>query len=267
MTETERDGTENGSDASDRLGRLSIQALALLGGLAGLLIAVFHLLGSVIFSSSSHGLAGWGLLYQIGGIVFLLLALAGIVGAALYRRSQKKAGLLLLFCGLLGFPVGYIAWIMWAGFLGWAAWIPAGVLLTAAGILALITPWKLRVRLLGQEGDAPKREPIEQALFIGTILAGIGVMTVILLFSGVLIYAAEDSLKSDADRDRENFAEAGIAASMGQWDRSVDLYDQILSRNQSNQRARTERAYALEKMHRNDEAAKSYERAGLPGEE
>jgi hypothetical protein len=245
MTETKNDGPQMDSD---RLARLSIQALALLGGLAGVLIAAFHLLGSMIFSSSSHGLGGWGLLYQMGGIAFLLLAVAGTAGAAIYRRSPKKAGLLLLFSGLLGFPVGYIAWMDQGGFLGWAAWIPAGVLLTAAGILALVTPQALRTRLLGQEGDSPEREPIEQALFIGTILAGIGVMTVIFLFSGVLINAAEESLKDDADRDREDFVEADIAASMGRWDRSVELYDQILSRNQSNQEAREKRAYALEKL-------------------
>jgi hypothetical protein len=187
----------------------------------------------------------------MGGWAFLLLAVAGAAGAALYRRSPKKAGLLLLLCGLLGFPVGYIAWINQGGFLGWTAWIPAGVLLTAAGILALITPQVLRVRLLSQESDAPSREPIEQALFIGTVLAGIGVMTVLLLISGVLVYMAEDSLKSDADRDREDFAEAEIANSMGQWDRSVELYDQILSRNQSNQsnqQALKKKAYALEKL-------------------
>jgi hypothetical protein len=250
MIGRKEDGLE---DDPDRLGRLAIQALALLGGLAGLLIAAFHLLGSVIFSSSSHGLGGWGLLYQIGGAVFLLLSLASILGAAFYRRSPRKAGLLLLFCGLLGFPVGYIAWINWAGFLGWAAWIPAGVLLTAAGILALVTPQALRTRLLGQQDEAVEREPIEQGLFIGTILAGVGVMTVIFLFSGVLINAAEDSLKDDADRDREDFAEADIAASMGQWDRSVELYNEILSRNQSNQQAREKRAYALERLSKEDE--------------
>ena len=236
----------------DRLGRLSIQALALLGGLAGVLIAAFHLLGSVIFSSSSHGLGGWGLLYQMGGIAFLLLAVAGTAGAALYRNSPKKAGLLLLFCGLLGFPVGYIAWINQGGFLGWSAWIPAGVLLTAAGILALVTPQALRTRLLGQEGDSLEREPIEQALFIGTILASIGVMTVIFLFSGLLINAAEESLKDDAARDQEDFAQAETAASMGRWDRSVQAYDQILSRNQSNQEAQEKRAYALEKLGEED---------------
>ena len=248
MTSTEKEVPQSDPD---RLGRLAIQALALLGGLAGVLIAAFHLLGSVIFSSNAHGTGGWGLLYQMGGWAFLLLALAGTAGAALYRRSQKKAGLLLLFCGLLGFPVGYIAWINQGGFLGWTAWIPAGVLLTAAGILALITPQALRTRLLGQESDAPSREPIEQALFIGTVLAGIGVMTVLLLISGVLVYVAEDSLKSDADRDRQDFSEAEIANSMGQWDRSVELYDQILSRNQSNQSnqlALKKKAYALEKL-------------------
>ena len=236
---------------TDRLARLSIQALALLGGLAGVLIAAFHLLASQM-GWSSHGLGSWGLLYQMGGTVFFLLAVAGTAGAALYRRSPKKAGLLLLFSGLLGFPVGYIAWIDQGGFLGWAAWIPAGVLLTAAGILALVTPRTLRIRLLGQEGDTPEREPIEQALFIGTILASIGVMTVILLFSGLLINAAEESLKSDGDRDREDFAEAETAASMGRWDRSLELYDQILSRNQSNQEAQEKRAYALERLGEED---------------
>jgi len=217
MTETGRIASQNDPD---RLARLAIQALALLGGLAGVLIAAFHLLASQM-GWSSLSLGGWGLLYQMGGTVFLLLAVAGTAGAALYRNSPKKAGLLLLFCGLLGFPVGYLAWLDQGGFLGWAAWIPAGVLLTAAGILALVTPRTLRIRLLGQEGDSPEREPIEQALFIGTILASIGVMTVIFLFSGLLINAAEESLKSDADRDREDFAEAETAASMGRWDRSV----------------------------------------------
>ena len=244
MTGTEKDSPPGDPD---RLARLSIQALALLGGLAGVLIAVFHILASQM-GWSSHGLGGWGLLYQMGGITFLLLAVAGTAGAALYRQSPKKAGMLLLFSGLLGFPVGYIAWMDQGGFLGWAAWIPAGVLLTAAGILALVTPQTLRIRLLGQESDSPQREPIEQALFIGTILAGIGVMTVIFLFSGLLINAAEESLKDDADRDRDDFAEAETAASMGRWDRSVQAYDRILSRNQSNQEAREKRAYALEKL-------------------
>jgi len=126
------------------------------------------------------------------------------------------------------------------------------VLLTAAGILALITPRTLRVRLLSQEGDSPEREPIEQALFIGTILAGIGVMTVVFLFSGLLINAAEESLKSDGDRDGEDFAEAETAASMGRWDRSVQAYDRILTRNQSNQEAREKRAYALERLGEED---------------
>ena len=248
---------ENQEDP-DRLARLSIQALALLGGLAGVLIAAFHLQASQM-GWSSHGLGGWGLFYQMGGTVFLFLAVAGTAGAALYRRSPKKAGLLLLFCGLLGFPAGYIAWIDQGGFLGWAAWIPAGVLLTAAGILALISPRTLRVRVLGQEGASPEHEPIEQALFIGTILAGIGVMTVIFLFSGLLINAAEESLKSDSDRDREDFAEAETAASMGRWDRSVQAYDQILTRNQSNQEARDKRAYALERLNEEDGSGQSQE--------
>ncbi|HOU70400.1 MAG TPA: hypothetical protein PLK88_03275 [Methanothrix sp.] len=248
MTEKENRGIEGDSD---RLGRLAIQALALLGGLAGVLIAAFHLLASQR-GWSSQGMDGWGLFSPMGGFAFLLLALAGTSGAALYRRSQKKAGIILLFCGILGFPLGYISWSNQAGFMGWATWIPAGVLFTAAGLLALITPRSLRSRLLGQQEGSLERESIEQALFIGTVLAGIGVMTVIFLFSGFLIYAAEDSLKDDADKDREDLAEAETAASMGRWDRAVELYDEILSRNQSNKQALEKRAYAMEMLSTGD---------------
>ena len=45
------DGLNEHQDDSDRLGRLAIQALALLGGLAGVIIAVFHLTASEIGSS------------------------------------------------------------------------------------------------------------------------------------------------------------------------------------------------------------------------
>ena len=103
MIGRKEDGLE---DDPDRLGRLAIQALALLGGLAGLLIAAFHLLGSVIFSTSSHGLGGWGLLYQIGGAVFLLLALAGIAGAALYRQEPEKGRTASSFLRAPGFSRG-----------------------------------------------------------------------------------------------------------------------------------------------------------------
>ena len=37
------------------------------------------------------------------------------------------------------------------------------------------------------------------------------------------------------------------------WDRSVEIYDRVLSRNQSNQQAREKRAYALERLSKEDE--------------
>ncbi|MDQ1282488.1 MAG: hypothetical protein QG666_277, partial [Euryarchaeota archaeon] len=174
---------------------------------------------------------------------------------------------------LLGFPVGYVAWSNWVGFLGWAVWIPAGVLLAGAGILALFTPEHLRSRLLGQEsnqdGTAVDRSPIDQALFVGVVLAGIGLLTVMFLISGIIVFGAEDALKDDATRDQEDFDNADLAASMGRWDRSVESYEDILSRNQSNLRAWQERAYALQKLGRYDEAIESYERACQldPGDE
>ena len=130
-----------------------------------------------------------------GGVVFLLLGLAGIGGAFLYTRNKKRAAWLLLGSGLLGFPVGYIAWIAFFGFLGWVLWIPPGVLLTVAGLLAWITPERLR-SLLGQgskTADSADRDTLDQALFVGVIFAGIGLLTVILMFAGLLFFGAEDS--------------------------------------------------------------------------
>jgi len=248
---------------SDRLGRLAIQVLAFLGGLAALLIAAFDLIASIIGGSSSHIPSGWSDLSQAGGIVFLLLGLVGIAGAFLYTRNRRRVAWLLLGCGLLGFPVGYIAWIPFLGFLGWVMWIPPGVLLTVAGLLALITPKRLQ-SILGQgntKEDRADRKPIDQALFVSTILVGIALMTIILMFAGLLLFGAEDYLKGDAGRDQDDFDNANIAGSMGRWDKALESYDDILSRNQSNVRAWRERAYALEKLHRFKEANESYENA------
>ncbi len=247
----------------DRLGRLTIQITALLGGLAALLIAAIDLLASIIGLSSSHIPSGWSDLSQAGGIAFLLLGLTGIGGAFFYTKNSKRAAWLLLGSGLLGFPVGYIAWIPFLGFLGWVLWIPPGVLLTVAGLLSVITPERLR-SILGQGNtneDRADRKPIDQALFMSTIFVGIALMTIILMFAGLLLFGAEDYLKGDMGRDQDDFDNANIAGSMGRWDKAVESYDDILSRNQSNVRAWKERAYALERMGRYKEANESYEKA------
>jgi len=244
---------------SDRLGRLTIQSLAILGGLVGLLIAFFNIVASIIGGSSSHIPGGWSDLIQLGGFAFLLLSLAGIAGAFLYTRNRKKSAWLLLGCGLLGFATGYIAWIGFLGLLGWIMWTIPGVLLTAAGLLALITPARLR-SILGQAGPeegSAKRKPVDQAMFLSVTLAGLGLLTVILLFAGFLVYAVEDSIKGDAGRDQDDFDSAIISSSMGRWDKAVDSYDDIISRNRSNIRAWEERAYAQERLGRYDEANES----------
>lgn len=251
--------TQKTNQESDRLGRLTIQILALLGGLVGLLIAVFNIIASIIGGSSAHIPGGWSELIQLGGIAFLLLSLAGIAGALLYSRNQKRAAWLLLVCGLLGFAAGYIAWIAFLGLLGWIMWTAPGVLLTAAGLLALITPARLR-SVLGQAGTeegSAKRKPAEQAMFLSVALAGLGLLTVLILFAGFLVYAVEDSIKGDAGRDQDDFDSAIISGSMGRWDRAVDSYDDILSRNRSNIRAWEERAYALVRLSRYKEANES----------
>jgi len=255
--------TQAPQEDDDRLGRLAIQILAFLGGLAAVLIAAFDLIASIIGGSSSHIPSGWSELSLAGGIMFLLLGLAGIGGAFLYPKNRKRVAWLLLGCGLLGFPVGYIAWIPFLGFLGWVMWIPPGVLLTLAGLLAVITPERVR-SILGQgdtKEDRADRKPIDQALFMSVIFVGIALMTIILMFTGLLLFGAEDYIKGDAGRDQDDFDNANIAGSMGRWDKAVESYDDILSRNQSNVRAWKERAYALQKMGRYNESNESYEKA------
>lgn len=249
-------------DDNDRLGKLIIQALAILGGLAGLLIAALQLLASLVGLSSSHIPSGWSEMGLAAGTILLLLGLGGMAGAILYTRNRNKAWTLLLFCGLLGFPVGYIAWIapIGVGFLGWIMWIPPGVLLTGAGLLAWITPERLR-SLLGQGNRTADPGPLDQALFVGSILAGIGLLTVILIVGGFLFYGAEEFLKGDTGRDQDDFSRANIAASMGRWDKAVESYDDILSRNQSNLQAWNNKAYALEKQGKYNEAVKAYDAA------
>jgi tetratricopeptide (TPR) repeat protein len=255
--------TQASQQDDDRLGRLSIQFLAFLGGLAALLIAAFDLIASMISGSSSHIPSSWSDLSQLGGIVFLLLGSLGIAGAFFYPKDRKKVAWLILACGLLGFPVGYIAWIPFLGFLGWVMWIPPGVLLTVAGLLAVITPERLR-SILGESStkeDRANRKPIDQGLFVSTILVGIALMAIIFLFAGLLLFGAEDYLKGDAGRDQDDFDNAIISGSMGRWDKALESYDDLLSRNQSNVQAWKERAYALEKLGRYEEANESYEKA------
>ncbi|OPY51133.1 MAG: hypothetical protein A4E49_02418 [Methanosaeta sp. PtaU1.Bin112] len=255
--------TQEPQEHDDRLGRLTIQVLAVLGGLVGLFIAAFDIIASIIGGSSSHIPHGWSELIQAGGIVFLLLSLAAIAGAVFYTRNRKKAAWLLLGCGLLGFPIGYIAWIPFLGLLGWVMWTAPGVLLTAAGLLALISPQGLR-SILGQadaEEGHGKRRPIDQAMFLSASLVVLGFLTVILLVAGFLVYAVEDSIKGEAGRDQDDFDSAIISGSMGRWDKAVKSYDDIIARNQSNVRAWEERAYALERMGKYEQANESLEMA------
>jgi hypothetical protein len=130
MQKMEREGQQ---DDNNRLDRFIIQTLAVLGSLAGLFIAASQLSSSLAGLSSSSIPGGWSEVGLAAGAAFFLLSLAGIGGSVLYTRNRSRAGQLLLICGLLGFPIGYIAWVasIGLGLLGWLMWIPPGVLLTS----------------------------------------------------------------------------------------------------------------------------------------
>lgn len=76
------------------------KALAILGGLAGLLISALQLLASLVGFSSSHIPSGWSEMGLAAGTILLLLGLGGMTGAILYTRNRNKVRMLLLFCVL-----------------------------------------------------------------------------------------------------------------------------------------------------------------------
>jgi hypothetical protein len=165
----ERDGRQ---DDNDRLGRLIIQTLALLGGLAGLVIGALQLLASLVSLSSSHipfGLSEMGL---VAGAVLLLLGLDGMgwEGNSIHQEQEQSMAAS-PFLRALGFSGRIHRWIapIGIGFLGWILRTPPGVLLTAAGLLAFITPERLR-SLLGQGSKTTDTGPLGQALFVGIFL-------------------------------------------------------------------------------------------------
>ncbi len=142
----------------------------------------------------------------------------------------------------------------------------ASLILRAAGLSRRIRrldpfDWLSGMGPVDSEIENSADGPVGKAIFVGVVFAGIGLLTVVLLFSGILLFGTEDYLKGDAGLDRDDFNNADIAASMGRWDRALESYDDILARNQSNALAWRERGYALEKLGRYDEANESYERA------
>ena len=245
----------------DRSGRRMVQVLGLLGGAAGILVAAIQLLVWLLGLTSSHIPGGWSEMGLAGGVVFLLLGLAGIAGAALYSKEKSKADLLLLCSGLLGFPVGYLAWAALGGFIGWTIWTLPGALLMAAGFLAWATPERVRSHLPGQGSRPEETGTLGQIIFAGVVLAGTGLIMAIMLVSGIMVFGAEEGIKSDQSRDEEDFSSADMAASMGKWDVAVRSYDDILARNQSNFKAWQKRGYALWLLGRYNESLDSYEKA------
>ncbi|MBN1629095.1 MAG: hypothetical protein JW990_04985, partial [Thermoleophilia bacterium] len=100
--------------------RAAPSILGILGGLAGLSV---HAVLLARFFSQSYGL------FQtfLELLLALVLGLAALLVAAIWRRSAKTLAVFLPVLGVLGF------------FPRPLSWIPAGVLLAAAGVVACVT--------------------------------------------------------------------------------------------------------------------------------
>lgn len=88
---------------------ISILLLGILGGISAVLIGVGELLFWMISFSSSHIPSSWldGVLIppEVGGLLFIVLGMLGIVAALLYSERRRRLAWAILTSGLLGFSI------------------------------------------------------------------------------------------------------------------------------------------------------------------
>lgn len=119
--------------------RTGAMVLGIIGGIIGLFIAGIAII--VEAASTGHNVAG--------GLLLLLLCVAGIVGAALTQAKPMAAAILMGLAGLVGF--------VFAGVL----WIVAGPLLIAGAVMAYVS----QSQAVTPAPSAPvSREPVSSSV-------------------------------------------------------------------------------------------------------
>jgi hypothetical protein len=231
-----------------------------IGGIFGILIGGLGLLWFIISAVSSHIPRSWieGSLIspEMGASLFILLGMAGAVSSLLYPMKMLNLDWVIVLCGLAGFPIGYAS-SSYAS-TGWTGWIIPGVLLTAAGIMALAGPDKITSSLPLLNSDNRRSRFLGRVLY-GVLFAGVLVMIMIgLLFVGSV---PDDSPEGLATQDQRDLESAGVTQSMGLYNDSLPIYDRVIASNQSNFMAWYYKGTTLSKMGRYDEAVACFDRA------
>ncbi len=235
----------------------------ILGGFLGILIGAGELLLWLLFGTSSHVPGSWlegGLVPpEAGALLFILLGVLGAIASLWYSEKRKGLARVILFCGLLGFPVGYASGSYLVG--GWIYWIIPGALLTVAGLIALATPERIASSLPLLKSDKREIRFFGYALYSGLFIAGLIIIMSGLFIAGLMQSIPDNSPEGNAIQDQRDFENAAVAQSMGLWNESLKSYDRILARNQSNARAWYSKGYTLSRLGRYYDAIICYDRA------
>jgi hypothetical protein len=248
------------SQRADLMAKATVTIPGAIGGLFGILIGGIGLLWFIISAVSSHIPRSWieGSLIspETGAILFILLGMAGAVSSLLYPVKKANLGWVIALCGLAGFPVGYAS-SSYAS-MGWTGWIIPGVLLAAAGIMALAGPDKITSSLPLLNSDNIRNR------FLGRVLYGVlfSVVMIIIMIGLLFVGSVSDtSPEGLATQDQRDLESAGVSKSMGLYNESLPFYDRVIARNQSNFMAWYYKGSTLSEMSRYDEAIDCFDRA------
>ncbi len=240
------------------LGNLALKVLGIIGGILAIVIGSIWVVFGFIASASTHIGSAGGLLTVGGAAVFMLFGLLAIYSSIIYAKKPKLASKLLLSSGILGFLVGYaVDFAIMGGILGLIAWTVPGTLMIVASLIGWITPKSVSSSLPMLNSDRGEIRLAARVMYGGLFAGGIIVMMGVLFVSGALFLGFQEENKSND----ELFLEATTHESYGQYDSALSVYDRIIARNESNAEAWTRKGYALEKLGRNNEAEKCYQRA------
>lgn len=230
------------------------------GGLFGILIGGLELLWFIVSAVSSHIPRSWiegsFISPEMGAIIFILLGMTGALSSLLYPLKKANLGWAIVFCGLLGFPVGYASGSYAS--MGWTGWIIPGVLLTAAGIMSLAGTDRIASSLPLLNSNSSRSR------FLGRVLYGIlfaGVLALIMICLLFISSVPDTSPEGLATQDQRDLESAGVTQSMGLYNESLSIYDRVIARNQSNFMAWYYKGSTLSKMGRYDEAISCFDRA------
>ncbi len=279
-----------------QIGKLALVLPGVGGGLFGTLIGVIIFLFSLA-SLGRHETGYYALSPAAGGLLYILLGLAGITGVALALNSRVAIKGLLALCYIVALPglVVLAVYKEWAacvilliliGIVGASAYLNKGQkagsgasLLLSAGVLGFLIgevfmsfllcgwkTWSISGVLLIFSGILVSINPEKfwhSLPMLGSnsshkMLYGYAIYVGLSLILLLLIIIALINVPDEATSAKVALTEAGIAESLGRYDVAIGEYDRLIEVNQSDPYAWYSKGRALEALGRHEESRECY---------